>query len=167
MRRKVFGDRHLKVAQSLNNLAFILIAEGHPEAAEPLGREALSIADERLPPDHSNRGVFLRNLATALVAQGKGDEAETLAREALAVFRASKSAPPWRIPDAESVLGSCLAAQGRFEGAEPLLLGSYPILKADPGDGARYAPAALQRIVSLYIAWGKPDRAATYRALAE
>jgi tetratricopeptide (TPR) repeat protein len=167
MRRKVLGNRHPKVAQSLNNLAFILVAEGHPQDAEPLGREALSIADELLAKGHPNRGVFLRNLATVLVAQEKGKEAEPLAREALAVFRASKSTPPWRIPDAESVLGSCLAAQGRFTEAEPLLLGSYPILKADPGDGARYAPEALQRIVSLYTAWERPERVAAYRALAE
>jgi serine/threonine-protein kinase len=164
MRRKVFGDRHLKVAQSLNNLAFTLVIEGHPDAAEPLAREALSIADELLPKGHSTRGAFLRNLATTLVAQGKGKEAEPLAREALAIFRAPGSIP-WRAPDAESVLGSCLAAQGRFAEAEPLLLGSYPILKADRGDGARYAPAALQRIVGLYTAWGRPERAAAYRAL--
>lgn len=75
-----------------------------------------------------------------LAAAGKGREAEPLAREALAFFRAS-AAGGWRSADAESVLGGCLAFQGRFREAEPLLLESYPILQKDPGDGAQYAPA--------------------------
>jgi serine/threonine-protein kinase len=166
MRRTLFGDRSLKVAQSLNNLAFVLLAESRPKEAEPLSREALSIAEELLPASHSTRGIFQRNLAAVLVAQGRGREAEPLAREAISIFLASET-NTWRRVDAESVLGSCLAAQGRFAEAEPLLLGSYPILKGDPGDGARYAPAALQRIVELYTAWDRPDRAAVYRALTE
>ncbi|MBW8877621.1 MAG: serine/threonine protein kinase [Acidobacteria bacterium] len=159
MRRKLYDNRGQKVAQSLSNLAFVLLAEDRPAEAEPFAREALSIT----PPDHPNRAVFLRHLAAALAAQGKGREAEPLAREALAIFRAESNSR-WRASDAESVLGSCLAAQGRYAEAEPLLLGSYPILKADP-EGARYAPAALQRIVGLYTAWGRPERAAAWRVL--
>jgi tetratricopeptide (TPR) repeat protein len=161
MRRKLFDGRGTKVAQSLSNLAFILLAEGRPAEAEPFTREALSIT----PPNHPNRAVFLRHLAAALVGQGKGREAEQPAREALAIFQTSKKGSPWRVPDAESVLGSSLAAQGRFTEAEPLLLGSYPVLKADP-EGAQYAPAALARIISLYAAWGRPDRVAPWQALA-
>jgi eukaryotic-like serine/threonine-protein kinase len=162
MRRKLFGNRHLKVAQSLNNLTFVLLAEGRPAEAEPFAREALTIEAEH--PSSRVRAVFLRNLAAALGEQGKGREAEPLAREALAIFRKSGE-NPWRVPDAESVLGSCLAAQGRFAEAEPLLLGSYPILKADPGEGGRAAPAALRRIVDLYTAWGRPERASAWRGL--
>jgi len=158
MRRKLLGGDHPSVATSLNNLAFLLLAEGRLAEAEPFAREALSIAKKR----DSKRAVLDRNLAAVLVGQGKGREAEPLAQEALAIFRAAKSS--WRVPDAESVLGSCLVAEGRFAEAEPLLLGSYSILKASP-EGAHYAPAALQRIVDLYEAWGRPDRAAPWRAL--
>jgi tetratricopeptide (TPR) repeat protein len=158
MRRKLLGERSPKVAQSLNNIAFLLLAEGRPGEAEPLAREAVSVADETFAPEHPNRAIFLRNLAAVLTAEGKGREAEPLAREALAIFRAEKTRT-WRFADAESVLGACLAAQGRFVEAEPLLLGSYPILARDPGDGAHYAPAARQRIVDLYTAWGRPGRA--------
>ena len=165
MRRKLFSAASPRVAPSLNNLAFVLLTEGRPKDAEPFAREALSIVDALPGGRHPNRAVFLRNLAAVLAAEGKGKEGEPLAREALAVFRSSSSSTTWRTPDAESVLGSCLAVQGRFTEAEPLLLGSYPLLKAEPGDGARYAPAALQRIVDLYAAWGRPDRAAAWRVL--
>ncbi|PYQ59153.1 MAG: hypothetical protein DMF53_19250, partial [Acidobacteria bacterium] len=160
MRRKLYDNQGTKVAQSLGNLAFVLLAEGRPAEAEPFAREALAL---KLPNDFY-RAVFLRHLAASLAGQGRGREAEPLAREALAIFRFSKSeSSRWRTPDAESVLGSCLAAQGRYAEAEPLLLDTYLVLKADRGEGAHYAPAARQRIVDLYMAWGRPDRAAAYR----
>jgi eukaryotic-like serine/threonine-protein kinase len=162
MRRKLFGERNSKVAQSLNNVGFILLAEGRAGEAEPLVREAVSIADELLDPRHPYRAVFRRNLAAALAAQGRGREGEPLAREALAFFQASK-VTPWQPAVAESILGSCLTVQGRFAEAEPLLLSSYSVLDRDPGAGAGYAPAALRRIVELYTAWGRPERAAAYR----
>jgi serine/threonine-protein kinase len=164
LRRKLFGNRNPKVARSLSNLAFVLQARSQAAAAEPLYREALSIADETLEKDHSDRAVYLRNLASVLVTLGKAPEGEAKAREAMAIFNASK-AGSWREADVESVLGSCLAAQRRFDEAEPLLLESYPVLKQDAGNGRKYAPAALQRIVDLYTAWGRPDRAAEYRSM--
>jgi serine/threonine-protein kinase len=164
MRRKLFGDRHPNAARSLNNLGHLLQLRGDAAEAETCYREALSIADEKLEKDAFARGVFLRNLASVLVTLRKASEAEAKAREALAIFRVSKP-DSWRVADAESVLGSCLAAQRRFQEAEPLLTESYPMLKRDSGDGAKQAPAALRRIVDLYTVWGKPDRAAEYRAL--
>ncbi len=65
--------------------------------------------------------------------------------------------------DAESVLGACLTKQRRYEEAEPLLVNSYARLKDDEGDGAKQADAARQRIVDLYMAWGRPEKAAAYR----
>jgi serine/threonine protein kinase/Tfp pilus assembly protein PilF len=160
MRRKLYDNHHPKIAASLSNLAFVLLAEGRPAEAEPFAREALAITS----PDNPNRAVFLRHIAAALAGQGKGREAEPLAREALASFQSAPRWPRWRAPDAESVLGSCLAAQGRYAEAEPLLLGAYRGLLADRGEGAHYAPAARQRIVNLYTSWGRPDRAAVYRS---
>lgn len=148
MRRKLYGARHPRVAQSLNNLAFLLLAESRPEDAEPLSREALSIADESLPETHLNRGIFRRNLAAVLAAQGRGREGEALTHEALRIFRAAE-APRWRIADVESVLGSCLAAQGRLEEAEPLLVKSHAVLEEDPG-AAAYARQAQKRLEELH-----------------
>jgi tetratricopeptide (TPR) repeat protein len=133
-------------------------------AAERLYREAVSIADEFLDGDHPDRAIFRKNLATALLAQGRATEAEPLAREALAIFRSS-SPTSWRVADAESVLGACIMKSGRFQEAEPLLLGSYRTLKEEQGGGAKYAAKALERIVELYIRWGRPAQAAEYRSL--
>jgi eukaryotic-like serine/threonine-protein kinase len=163
MRRKLLGERNPKVARSLSNLGLLRQLRGDAVGAEKSFREALSIADEQLEADHTDRAVYLRNLASVLVTLKKPAEGEALARESLKIFRADDP-DFWRVPDTESVLGSCLAAQGRFEEAEPLLTGSYPLLAKDSGDGAKQAPEALKRIVDLYAAWGKPERAAAYRS---
>ncbi len=160
MRRKLYGARHFNVAAVLNNLAHVLAAQGNAAAAEPLYREAISIVEETKGRNHFSRGVMLRNLASVLVSLGKASECEAKAHEAMAIFRGSQG-DPWRVADAESVLGSCLAGQGRFSEAEPLLLRSLPVLQKD--SGPTYASAAAQRIVDLYTAWGKPERAAEYR----
>lgn len=161
LRRKVFGPRHPTVARSLSNLGFVVQVQGRDAEAEALYREAVSIADELLGPDHSHRGVYLKNLASALLRQHRAAEAEPLIREALRIFQAGTST--WRVADAQSVLGACLAAQGRYTEAEPLLVNSYAALKNDPGDGAKYASDAKSRIVDLYTAWGNPSKAASYQ----
>jgi serine/threonine-protein kinase len=161
MRRKLYGERHPKVARSLNNLALLLQARGDARAAEPLYREALSIVEHSPERNDVERGVYLRGLASVLLDQERVADAEPLAREALVIFRQAKP-PSWRVADAESVLGGCLAARRRFGEAEPLLVGAYEALAKDPGDGSRRAGEARARVVVLYKAWGKPERAAEY-----
>jgi tetratricopeptide (TPR) repeat protein len=161
MRRKLLGARHPHVARSLNNLAVFLQQHGDSRAAEPLYREALSIADQSLVPVHEERASYLRGLASVLLDQRRSAEAEPLAREALAIFR-EKAPDSWRAADAESVLGGCLAAQRRFEEAEPLLVGAYEALAKDPADGKRRAGEAQARVSALYKAWGRPEQAAEY-----
>jgi tetratricopeptide (TPR) repeat protein len=161
-RRKLYGERHPKVARILSNLAALLQARGDFRAAEPLYREALSIAEKS--PNHLERAVYLRGLASVLLDQGKVTEAEPRAREALAIFR--QTAPSsWRVADAESVLGGCLAAQGHFREAEPMLVGAYEALAKAPADGSRRVGEARGRVVVLYKAWGKPERAAEYAVM--
>ena len=65
----------------------------------------------------------------------------------------------------ESLLGGCLTAARRYREAEPLLLKSYPILREAFGDSHNRTRVALGRIVDLYDAWGKPDKAAKYRVM--
>jgi len=42
---------------------------------------------------------------------------------------------------------------------------SYSLLKKQFGASHRRTVAALKRIIELYEAWGKPDKAEEYRAL--
>jgi hypothetical protein len=64
-----------------------------------------------------------------------------------------------------SLLGGCLTAARRYGEAEPLLLESYPIIKASFGDAHPRTGVALKRIIDLYEGWGKRDKATQYRTM--
>ena len=110
----------------------------------------------------------LIGLGKVLTATGKPNEAEPFLREALDGYRKKMPAGHWSSAEAESVLGACLAAQGRFLDAEPLLLQSYQILENASGATAtgRKRQAA-ERIIKLYDAWSKPEKSAAWRKKLE
>ena len=59
----------------------------------------------------------------------------------------------------------CLAAQERFEEAEPLLAESHPVLLERRGVGDRRALQAVARVVALYERWGRSEEAERFRRL--
>ena len=73
--------------------------------------------------------------------------------------------PPghWLIASSESVLGACLTAERRFPEAEALLLQARAGLESSRGHDHERTVEARQRLVALYEAWGRPDRAAAWR----
>ena len=101
---------------------------------------------------HPDRAVFFRNYASLLVETGRAAAAEPLAREAVAIFHEGHPPSAMRIADAESVLGGCLAALGRMTEAEPLLQGSWEVLKDVRGESARYREEAQRRLAALEAA---------------
>ncbi len=64
-----------------------------------------------------------------------------------------------------SSLGEALAGQERSEEAELLLLEGYEGLREAPQASDSHQRDALQRVVDLYDAWDKPEKAQEYRAL--
>ena len=101
-----------------------------------------------------------------LVARGHAAEAEALIDEAVDIYR--KALPRhWRLHNSESVRGSVLAALERYDEAESLLVVSHSVLRDRTGERSPYTRDALKRLVVLYEAWGKSERAAEYRALVE
>jgi serine/threonine protein kinase/tetratricopeptide (TPR) repeat protein len=165
MRRRLLGEDHPGVATILNNLAGLRREKGDYEGAEPLSREALEMFRRLLGDEHPYVGISLKNLADILVARGRATDAETLILEALSIFREALPPDHWRIPNAESSLGSILTALGRHEEAEQLLIASYPIIRDKKGARSRYSRVTLARLVALYEAWGRREKAAEYRDL--
>ncbi len=165
MSRKLLGDEHPRVATSVNNLAAMLRAKGDIEAAEPLFRQSLAMYRRLLGEKHTHVAASLTNLAWLLVAKGEYEDATQLIGEALEIFRQTLPAGHWWTANAESVRGACLVGLGRYLEAEPLLLGAYPILKQKTGERSKHTRDGLRRIVELYEAWDKPEKAAEYRTL--
>jgi hypothetical protein len=69
----------------------------------------------------------------------------------------------WATAMSKNSLGASLARQGRYSEAEPLLRESLAALQSSPAIPQGRFRQALERVVALYDAWGKPDQAAAWR----
>jgi hypothetical protein len=107
------------------------------------------------------------HLARLRLAQRRPAEAEPMARHALAFYQ-ERFPDHWERHDALSLVGAALAGQKKYAEAEPLLVQGYEGLKEReariPFLWRKKRPAeAGARIVNLYNAWGKTDKADEWR----
>ncbi len=164
--RRALGDRPPNVSTNLSNLSRALLEQGKYDEAASVLQEALRIAGPVLGADHPLMGGYLANLARVHLARREPVTAERLLRQALGIHRRVHPENDWRIAVSKSLLGASLTALGRYQEAEPLLVDAQSVLKDIPGPQGREARATLTRLVALYEAWGRPEKATPYRALA-
>jgi len=97
-------------------------------------------------------------------------DAEPLLRECL-VIRQQKEPDAWTTFYSQALLGAALLGQKEYPDAEPLLLQGYQGMKKReakiPKDATVRLTQALERLVQLYDAWGKKDKAAEWRKKPE
>ncbi|MGE0884382.1 MAG: tetratricopeptide repeat protein [Blastocatellales bacterium] len=167
LRRKLFGENHLKLTVTMNNLATLLAAKGDYDGCEALHRQTLAIRIRELGEDHHEVGTSLNNIASILYLKGNYAEAEKLQRRAISVYQKSLKPDHWMIHRSRSHLGACLIKLKRYREAEEQLLMAYAGLKAARGESHELTRRTASRLVELYEAWGKPDQAQPYRALAK
>lgn len=160
MRREVLGDRHPDVAKSLNAIALWSMEGGKLETAESLLREAVEINIGIHGDDHPDVADSLTLLASCLVAQGRFDEAYEHAGAARQMLVSALPDGHWRTALAASAEGAALAGLHRYAEAEALLVDSYTVLSNDARAMKALVDEAGERLVSLYEAWGKPEKAA-------
>ncbi|MEP7336646.1 MAG: serine/threonine-protein kinase [Acidobacteriota bacterium] len=163
--RKLEWSEHADVALCLYHLGRLSLEQQNYARAEELSRQALQIQRKTLPAGHADLVSTLLVLGQALTKKGEAANAEPMLREGLEIRRKTLPQDDWRIASAESALGDCLAALHRYKESEPLLLRSYPVIKTRQGEEHPTTREALRRVVALYEAWGKPDRAARFRKL--
>lgn len=138
------------------------VAEAARVSWEDLASRLLgSLMGESVP------GESLIAQSEALVREGRFDEAAALLRGCLALREKVLPQGHWLLADTRSRLGAAMAGEGKHAQAEPLLLDAHAALADDrlcPADNRRQA---IQRIIQLYEAWGKPDQAAAWRPRLE
>ena len=162
--QRVHGKEHNLTLFFSRILVLALAEQGNLDDAEALGWESVSLHRRALPVGHEAIGRALSFLGRVLTEKGKPAEAELLLRETANLFREHQSPKQDLIGEAETWLGACLAALRRYGEAEAFCLRGYDNLKAAPIVPTRYKDQAKERIVKLYEAWGKPDKAAQWRA---
>jgi eukaryotic-like serine/threonine-protein kinase len=105
-------------------------------------------------------------LGLNLLAQKKWTDAATALHDCLAI-RDQQQPDDWTTFNAQSMLGEALYGQKKFAEAEPLLVRSYEGMKQRatkiPNEGKHRLAEALDRLVQLYDAWGKPNEATRWR----
>jgi len=173
--RQTLGANHPVVATILNSLAHVLVAEGRNDEAAALLEEALAIARPALGNDHQLTAVYAINLAAVQLTRKQPAAAEELLRQALPIRSRAPDVLPsrrrtiaeddWSVAGIKILLGNSLTGQRRYDEAEAILLETRRDLDTQPAPRARDVTAALNGLVQLYVAWGRPDMAAAYRSL--
>ncbi|HEU4629270.1 MAG TPA: serine/threonine-protein kinase [Gemmatimonadaceae bacterium] len=164
IRTAVHGPRSMHVAWRQWALADLLRERGRYDEAERLARASLALRQALQGGAGSDVAQGLQGLARVLCDRGRYAEADSLYRRALAMYQQPPGEQADGVALTRTLLGSCLVAQRRYAEAEPLLLESY--VAHARGSAARrpVARQAAAALVALYEAWGRPERAAEYRA---
>ncbi|MCH8806590.1 MAG: serine/threonine protein kinase [Planctomycetes bacterium] len=164
IRRKSVPNDSTVIAYSLNNLGVLLTRQRRFAEAEPHLRKALAIYEQQLGDAHPLVAMTLTNLARVLADTGDPLAALPHYRRALALRRERLPAGHWKTANTQLGLGSCLVGLGRFEEAEALLVEAYEKMRVALGTRHGRTTGALQKVIELYVAWNKPDRADEWRA---
>jgi tetratricopeptide (TPR) repeat protein len=161
------GPSHPDTLTSRNNLASAYQAVNRWGDSESVYRETLARRRVREKLDSPLLADDLAYLGRNLLKQSKASESEPLLREGLAI-RAKATPDDYRRFDTASLLGGALLVQGKNAEAEPLVIEGYEGIKAREAKIPTYNKATLteagERVVQLYRAWGKPDKAADWAA---
>jgi WD40 repeat protein/tetratricopeptide (TPR) repeat protein len=137
------------------------------DKAEVLYRELLEEARQRYGKGDLRTAGALARLGASLLSQNKHAEAEKILRDCLAL-RQQKEPNAWTTFNTKSMLGESLVGQKHYADAEPLLRAGYEGMKQHqariplPVQTVRLSEA-VERLVRLYDAWGKQDKAARWR----
>ena len=162
MRRTELGNEHPDVAGGAGDLAYLLIREGDYAEADALVTESLAIRRKVLGAEHPRVGAAMVLRADLLVATREYEQARAEVNDARRILALSLPEDHWLFAWSRSVEGGALAGLGNFVAAEPLLLQSATGLRDAPLPGL--AATGQQRLVRLYLAWGKPAEAAKFRS---
>jgi eukaryotic-like serine/threonine-protein kinase len=166
VRRRVLGPEHPDNLTTTLNLVQLYQNHGYPSLAEPLVVRIVEILRRRTDYERRQLPFALNLLSRNLLLQNRYAEAEPVARESMMIYQ--KTLPDnWCRFDSESQLGGSLLGQKKYAEAEPPLLSAYKELKSRESTvPARFKPRVPQaggRIVQLYDAWGKPEKAAAWK----
>jgi tetratricopeptide (TPR) repeat protein len=157
---------HPATLATQHDLAVLYQAQAQHAKAEALFLDVLERRRRRLGAGHPNAAITLASLGLTLLQQHKYADAEPRLREYVAIFE-SQRPDAWQTFQLQSLLGGSLLGQKKYAEAEPLLLsgcqGLMQRAATIPAEDQIRLAEALERLVRLYDAWGKPDKAATWR----
>ena len=139
-------------------------ARGQRTEAADAYREALELK-ARVDSDDPSLTSWMLDYGRVLSELGRYAEAESVLRDATARFEAQMGQGAFYAMHAQRLQGEAVRDQGRFTEAEALLTEAFERMRAERGEADSFTQGAVEALVTLYERWGRPDRAAAYRAL--
>ncbi len=162
--RKALGQTDVITPLAVGNLANLLRRTGRYEEAEPLCLEALELRRQVFGEDHPYAIDSLRGLGLLRAEQGRYEEAEKLLTESLERRRRVQGPEHERAIRNVMYLGWVYSKQQRYNEAEKFLLDAFELSYRVLGPLDKSTTESIGKIVELYEAWGKPEKAEQWRA---
>jgi serine/threonine-protein kinase len=162
--RSMLGPDHPYVAMDINNLALVLRDRGDLAGALPLVEQAIEVSSRAQGRENPTTALYIASLAALYLRMNRLPEAESRIDEALRIQRAALTQDHWRIHQSRSIRGEILAARGRSEEAERLLLESHEALQRQLGPRSGFTRRAREAIARFFRASGRIREAAVYES---
>jgi tetratricopeptide (TPR) repeat protein len=158
-----FAEDHPWLLKARHELAVHQRRAGQLQAAAESLRKLLDERKRVLPPLHADVFETMLDLAATVKESGDLAAAEDSLRHLLAELTGQVAPTSRRIARAETLLGSVLVAEKKFDEAEKVLTDSSATLAGIYGENDGRVRQVRQLQVELYDAWGKQERAAEFR----
>jgi len=163
--RRAVGEKDPRTLMAMAALGVVYFFQGRYDKAEPLCVEALEInRHERGEEDMLTEGLMV-SLSVVQIMQGHYDEAERLYVKLLDIHRRVQGDEPW-LAQQQLVNGliELYRDQDRYDDAEALLVGAMEIQRRVLGEEHPGTVKSMNKLIDLYEAWGKPEKAEEWRA---
>ncbi|MEZ5319300.1 MAG: serine/threonine-protein kinase [Vicinamibacterales bacterium] len=162
--KRIYGERHPRVADVLINLGASQVDRGRYREAEAFYRPAVAILEAFYGPDHYRTASALTMLGRALVYQKQFDEGVPLLARALDVQERVNGPVHPRVASALNDLGSAALQQGRLDEAEARFRRMLDVYRQVYAGEHYLQGIALSNLASVLMAKGEVARAeALYR----
>ncbi|NEQ84131.1 MAG: CHAT domain-containing protein, partial [Moorea sp. SIO2I5] len=159
MRRRLLGNQHPDVADSLNNLGLLYQFMGRYQQAEPLYTQSLEMRRRLLGNQHPDVAQSLNNLAGLYDSMGRYQQAEPLYTQSLEMNRLLLGN---QHPDVASNLNNLAAlyeSMGRYSEAEPLYTQALEMRRRLLGKEHPDVALSLNNLAALYDSMGRYQQA--------
>ncbi|MBW4457617.1 MAG: tetratricopeptide repeat protein [Nostoc indistinguendum CM1-VF10] len=145
-----FGNEHIEVASSLNNLALLYCNLGRYSQAKPLFKRALNLSKRLLGEMHPYVATTLNNLALLYCEQGRPIEAEPLFQRALEIREQCLGRNHLDVATTLNNQAYLFSSLGYFEQAERLLKKALEIREQCLGRNHPDVASTLNNLAHIY-----------------
>ena len=163
-RRKTLGEAHPDTLRVQSDIASLYSLQKRLDEAERLARKTLDLQNQAVGPDHPDTRISRVTLQNIYFQQNRFAEAEVIAQQVLASSqRRVGEEHPETLTDMHN-LATIYDGLKRYDEAERMFLRTIQGKEKVLGPTHPSLYRSMRRLAEMYDRWGKPTRAAEWRA---